>query len=129
SGTSGGIDSGGTDSPTGDGGPGDSGGEAAVDAGAFAKLTLINATADMGPDSNIGTTGAIRVCFKQGTTAASVSVAPYPPLPDKRPVSNPTAPPGIYYGTGGTFPSFGLDLSTRIIVPIVMNAARLAGRT
>ncbi len=129
SGTSGGPDSG-TDTGTGGdtGASTDSGSEAAVDAGAFAKLTLVNASTDMGPDTTIGPTSAIRVCFKQGTNATNISIAPYPPLPDKPPVADPTLPPGIYPGTGGTFPSFGLDLSTRIIVPIVMNAKTLKAR-
>jgi hypothetical protein len=82
----------------------------------------------MGPNAAIGGNAAIRVCFKQGTTDANLGVAPYPPLPDKASAAAPTAPPGIYYGTGGTFPSFGLDLSNRIIVPIVMNAKSLFAR-
>lgn len=91
----------------------------------FAKLTLVNATTDMGPNSALTLRGdaAIRVCFKQGTTQANLGVAPYPPLPDKAPAAG--TPPGIFYGTGGTFPSFGLDLEGRIIVPIVMNASTL----
>jgi len=46
------------------------------------------------------------------------------PLPDKPKGGAPI--PGIFYGTGGTFPSFGLDLEPRIIVPIIMNARTLA---
>ncbi|HSO32247.1 MAG TPA: hypothetical protein VLT33_07025, partial [Labilithrix sp.] len=111
-----------TDSP-----PGDSSLPDAADAAKpnFAKLTLINATTDMGPNSALNARGdaAIRVCFKQGTTAQNLGVAPYPPLPDKAPAVG--TPPGIFYGTGGTFPSFGLDLEGRIIQPIVMNAKTL----
>jgi len=104
----------------------DTGSDATADAGSFAKLTIVNATTDLGPDSRLPNgNGAFRVCFKSGTTQANLAVAPYPPLPDRAPASNPAAPAGIYYGTGGTFPSFGLDLSTRIIQPYLMNAYRL----
>jgi hypothetical protein len=98
-----------------------------VDAGAPAKLTLINALTDLGPNATINSaqTAMIRVCFKQGTTEQNVSVAPYPPLPDSQPSKT---LPGINYGTGGTFPSFGLDLEPRVIVPIIMNAKTLAAK-
>lgn len=116
-----------TETGTPDGSGTDASKEAAVDAGSPAKLTLINATTDMGPNAYIGSpqTAAIRVCFKQGTTEQNLGVAPYPPLPDTAPTK---ALPGIFYGTGGTFPSFGLDLEPRIIVPIVMNAKSLAAK-
>ena len=112
-----------TDSPVGDTGTPDS-----AEAGPkvpFAKLTLINATTDLGPGSRFNGRGdaAFRVCFKTGTTADKLSFAPYPPLPDREPA--PGAPPGVFYGTGGTFPSFPLDLELRVIQPIVMNAKSL----
>jgi hypothetical protein len=98
------------------------------DAGSFAKLTLVNATSDIGPNAVLDARGdaAFRICFKQGTSAQTLGVAPFPPLPDKAPASAPPGTPaGIFYGTGGTFPSFGLDLEGRIIVPIIMNAKTL----
>ncbi len=111
--------------------PGDSAPPDAADSAPkpnFAKLTLINATTDMGPNAAFPGRGdaAIRVCFKQGTTAQNLGVAPYPPLPDK--AKGTSKVPGIFYGTGGTFPSFGLDLEGRIIVPIVMNAKTLLAK-
>lgn len=120
----------GTGSETGtpDGGGGADTSTPPADAGAFAKLTLVNATADMGPNMALNVRGdaMIRICFKQGTTQANLGVAPYPPLPDKPSAGAPAGTPaGIPYGTGGTFPSFGLDLEGRIIVPIVMNVRTL----
>lgn len=91
----------------------------------FAKLTFINATTDLGPNAVLTGRGdaGIRICFKQGTTMANLGVAPYPPLPDKS--TRPPLPAGIPFGSGGTFPSFGLDLEGRIIVPIVMTVKHL----
>jgi len=117
-------EAGGNETGGGDSGS-DTGTDTGTDAGTFAKLTLINATTDMGPNAMLGGNAAIRVCFRQGTNANALDVAPYPPLPDRPNAARPNAPPGIYYGTGGTFPSFGLDLSTRFIQPIVMNAKSL----
>ena len=119
----------GTETSTGPEGGGDSSTDAAKpDTRPFAKLTLVNATSDLGPKAAVNVRGdaAFRVCFKQGTTEQNVSVAPYPPLPDKAPPGSPA--PGIPYGTGGTFPSFGLDLEGRVIVPIIMNAKTLAAK-
>ena len=115
-----------TDSPVGDSSTGD-----AADAAPkpnFAKLTFVNATTDMGTGTYINVRGdsAIRICFKQGTTAQNLGVAPYPPLPDKPKGTQPVA--GVLPGTGGTFPSFGLDLEGRIIVPIVMNVKTLQAK-
>ena len=95
------------------------------DAGTNAKLTLVNATTDMGLNMRFNGRGdaAIRVCFRQGTTQANLAVAGFPPLPEKASALVPA--PGIFYGTGGTFPSFGLDLEPRIIQPVVMNAKSL----
>ena len=123
SGTSGNVPEGSTtDSPSGD---------SATDAADaapkpnFAKLTFVNATTDMGTGTYLTPRGdsAIRICFKQGTTQANLGVAPYPPLPDKPKGTQAFA--GVLPGTGGTFPSFGLDLEGRIIVPIVMNVKTL----
>jgi hypothetical protein len=98
------------------------------DAGTLAKLTLVNATTDMGPNMALNARGdaAIRVCFRQGTTQANIAVAGFPPLPENASATAPAgSPPGIFYGTGGTFPSFGLDLEPRLVQPIVMNAKSL----
>jgi hypothetical protein len=96
----------------------------------FAKLTFINALTDMGAPATTYLNGrgdtAIRICFKQGTTAQNLGVAPYPPLPDKPRGGQPVA--GVLPGTGGTFPSFGLDLEGRIIVPIIMNVKTLVAK-
>jgi hypothetical protein len=103
--------------------------DSARDAGTFAKLTIVNATTDMGTNAEIvAGNAAIRVCFKQGATTQTLITAPYPPLPDKKPESSPLLPAGIYYGTGGTLPSFPLDLETRIVQPIIMNAKSLAAK-
>lgn len=120
-------DTGTQETSTVDGSTADAADGAKPDAGSPAKLTLINAATDLGPNAYIGSAqrAAIRICFKQGTTEQNVGVAPYPPLPDSKPTKE---LPGIFYGTGGTFPSFGLDLEPRIIVPIVMNAASLKAR-
>ena len=91
SGTSGNVPEASTDAPV-----GDSATEAGPDAAkpAYAKLTLVNATTDMGPFSMLNARGdaAIRVCFKTGTTAQNLQVAPYPPLPDKAAAAG--TPPG-----------------------------------
>jgi hypothetical protein len=128
------------DATPGDSNPGDtSTGQDAADSAPkpnFAKLTFINATTDLGDGvadpatSKTALDGrgdtAIRICFKQGTTAQNLGVAPYPPLPDKPKAGQAVA--GVNPGTGGTFPSFGLDLEGRIIVPIVMNVKSLVIR-
>ena len=134
SGTSGNVPEASTDAPVGDTGTGD-----AADAAPkpnFAKLTFVNAVTDLGdgltPASASATSlndrgdTAIRICFKQGTTQANLGVAPYPPLPDKPKAGQAVA--GVLPGTGGTFPSFGLDLEGRIIVPIVMNVKTLLAK-
>lgn len=106
-----------------------------VDAGPpLAKLTLINAAVDLGDDATLNPTPnirtqALRICFKTGTTQANLSVAPYPPLPREAPAGTPAGtPPGLYLNTGGAFPSFGIDLEGRILIPIVMNAKSLAAK-
>lgn len=107
----------------------DSGADAGqADAGPpLAKITIVGAAADLGPNAKLPNgNAAFRVCFKAGSSANDLTVAPYPPLPDKSAV--PGAPPGIYIGTGGTFPSFGVDLEPRVIQPIIMNAYSLAKR-
>jgi hypothetical protein len=119
-----------TDSPVGDSATADAADAAKPN---FAKLTFVNAVTDLGDGQTPATASAtslndrgdtaIRICFKQGTTAQNLGVAPYPPLPDKPKGTQTVA--GVFPGTGGTFPSFGLDLEGRIIVPIVMNVKSL----
>jgi hypothetical protein len=105
----------------------DTGVDATPTDGPFAKLTLVNAATDLGPNAAIGASAAFRLCFAQGVTQANLSVAPYPPLPDKRPAGQ-VDPAGIYHGAGRTLPGFGLDLENRFLVPIVMNAATLLAK-
>ena len=92
-----------------------------------AKLTIVNAATNFGPNTAIVPTGhaGIRLCFKQGTTDANVDYAPFPPLPDKPPALGSQLPPALYIGTGEAFPNFGIDLSNRILVPILMNPLKL----
>lgn len=120
------------------GGGGDTGTpDTGVDAGPpLAKLTLVNAAVDLGPSDEVDInpnagvrTQAVRICFKTGTTEQNLSIAPYPPLPREAPAGTPAnTPPGLYLNTGGAFPSFGIDLEGRILVPIIMNAKTLAAR-
>jgi hypothetical protein len=86
-----------------------------------AKLQLVNAALDFGPDSQ---SGGLRVCFAIGATEAGAAIAPLPPLPDGK--TNPAAPfPGVFIGTGGPVQGTGADLSGLVVVPYVMNAQRL----
>ena len=108
--------------------PGDDGGQdaapdqqAPVDAGTNAKLQLVNAATDFGPNNVVG---GLRVCYGLGPTAA---IAPLPPLPDRK--SSDAQPyPGVFIGTGGAVQGTGADLTTVAITPYVMNAASLAER-
>ena len=108
------------DGPVGDGG---------LEANAsitLAKLTFVNAAADLGYDVRLPNRfQGIRLCFKQGTTDANLDYAPFPPLPDKPLPVAPQLPPALYIGTGEALPSFGIDLSNRILVPILMNPLTL----
>lgn len=100
-----------------------------VDASAsihIAKLTFVNAATDFGVYSSPAAGfQAIRLCFKQGTTDANLDYAPFPPLPDRPSAIAPHLPPGLYAGTGEALPNFGIDLSNRILVPILMNVVTL----
>lgn len=116
---------GGTDSATGDSATGDSSVKDAAVVN-FAKLTFINAATDLGAGFDLpspaGRNQAIRICFEQAVAPAALSLAPYPPLPDNKPSK---AAPGIAIGTGGTFPSFGLDLQNRALKPYIVSARKL----
>lgn len=109
-------DTGTPDTGTPDTGPGDAGPP-------NAKITVVNAVTDLGPQASINGNNALRICFALGPTAEAASISPVPPLPDTS--SNPAIPPGIYIGTGGALPSFGLDLEPFVVVPYAMNAAAL----
>ncbi len=120
-----GVDSGpGNETSTGDSSTDSSVKDAAVIN--FAKLTFINAATDLGPGFDTPTAAGInqpiRICFEQSVAPAALSLAPYPPLPDNRPSK---AAPGIALGTGGTFPSFGLDLQNRALKPYIVSARKL----
>lgn len=91
----------------------------------IAKISIINAGTDFGPTNPAG---AVRVCFALTAPGATPVIASVPPLPDEPPASNPSAPPGIYIGTGGAFRSFGIPLDNAAVTPYVMNSTRLAQR-
>ncbi|MCA9585950.1 MAG: hypothetical protein KC657_11385 [Myxococcales bacterium] len=125
------ADSGTPDSTTPDTGTPDTGGNTdGGDAGpkpAIAKLTLVNASTSLGAAGDLpnGSNG-IRICFARGTdNTVKDGVAPYPPLPIKTPG---TPFPMIPNGTGGSFPSLGVDLEPLFIQPYVMNARTLFGK-
>jgi hypothetical protein len=105
---------------------------ATPDAGAAGtpRLTFVNAAHDLGPTSVIGANAGIRLCFKQGSMAQNLSIAPFPPLPDRAPPgdSGVATAPGIYLGTGAMLPAIGLNFEGRIIVPILMNVKSLSVR-
>jgi len=115
-------DGGGADTAPGD----DDGGQDGAtpppqDAGTNAKLQLVNAATDFGPNNTVG---ALRVCYGLGPTAA---LAPLPPLPDRK--SSDAQPfPGVFIGTGGAVQGTGADLTAVAITPYVMNAGALAAR-
>lgn len=91
------------------------------DAGTNAKMQLVNAVTDFGPNNPVG---AMRLCYGLG---AAGTVAPLPPLPDRK--SSEAQPyPGVYIGTGGAVQGTGIDLSPIAITPYVMNAQSLAER-
>lgn len=103
-------------------------GQAATDSGAGAsgpRLTLVNATYDLGPNAAIGASAAIRLCFKQGSVVQNLSVAPVAPVPELAVAGSPPGKPGLYYGTGVKLPYVGVDFAGRIVVPIVMNVRSL----
>jgi hypothetical protein len=88
-----------------------------------AKLQFVNAATDLGPSPS-ATGNAIRVCYAVGATEASAQIAALAPLPDTK--SSERLPfPGVFAGTGGPFPSTGVDLSGLVVVPYVMNAFKL----
>jgi hypothetical protein len=90
-----------------------------------AKIQLVNAATDFGPNNPVG---ALRVCFELGAPGASKkTVAQLPPLPDTN--GSAALPyPGVFIGTGGPVSSTGTDLAPYELTPYLMNAGRLASR-
>lgn len=88
-----------------------------------ARLQMVNAATDFGPDDK---SGALRVCFAAGTTAANVQVTGLPALPDQS--ADPALPPGLPIGVGGVLTGTGLDLTPLFVQPYLMNAERLFAR-
>lgn len=126
-----GNDTGTSDSGGGNDGGSDSGQDGGDAAPTFelAKLTVVNAATDFGPASTVpGGSGfqAIRICFAVGPSEAASGVSPVPPQPETGPTG--LTVPGLYFGTGGKLPSFGLDLQNLVVVPYVMNAKILADK-
>jgi len=116
-------DGGGADTAPGD----DDGGQDGAtpppqDAGSPARLQLVNAATDFGPNL---ASGGLRVCFAAGTTAENVTVTPLPALPEESAV--PGVPPAVFIGLGGNVTGTGLPLNTLFIQPYLMNAESIGG--
>lgn len=96
-----------------------------------AKIVIVNAATDFGPNANIGPANAqaIRICFGLAPNVAAAGAATITPIPPQPDQGRPGLPPGVYIGTGGIFKSFGLDLSTVAIVPYIMNARNMAAKS
>lgn len=120
------ADTGTSDTGTPDtGSPTDGGADADADATSGpepAKLTLINAATDFGPNNPIG---ALRVCY-QAIAGATEVWAQTPPLPNRSTGATPF--PGLFIGTGGPVPSTGTKLETLAIRPYLLNAFELEQR-
>lgn len=130
------VDSGGggTDTGTTETGTTDGATDGGTDSGPAvptAKIVVVNAATDFGPNANIPigpTTNlqAIRVCFALGPDTTSVLTATPAPLPPQPDGPKPAfGPEGIYIGTGGIFKKFSIDLEPLAVLPIVMNAKTL----
>jgi hypothetical protein len=112
--------------------PTDSGGtDARTEAGPTptpAKIQIVNAATDLGPGSDVNLAGnPLRACYGVGTTEANAQVASLSPLPDTATGTQPF--PGVFAGTGGPVPSSGIDLSGLVLVPYILNAAKLQALT
>lgn len=92
---------------------------------ASARLTIVNAAHDLGPASVLGTTSAIRLCFLQGASPETLTVLPFPPLPDRVLPGTGATLAGIPSASGVMLPSIGLDFARRIVVPVIVNARSL----
>ncbi len=93
-----------------------------------ARIMLVNAAHDLGPDvnSNDERSGEIQLCLRQGSIAENLSVTPQPPLPTRGSLGE--EEPAIPYGSAARIAAPGLNLASRITVPIVMNTKRLRAR-
>lgn len=118
------------DAPQGDSTTGTDSGDGAVKP-ENAKIVIVNAATDFGPSANIGPANAqaIRICFGLAPNVAAAGAATITPIPPQPDQGRPGLPPGVYIGTGGIFKSFGLDLSTVAIVPYIMNARSMFGKS
>ena len=102
------------------------------DAGTPAKIFLVHAGTNLGPNtSNTGAfAGGVRVCFATATKPSpgdgDFQPTPFPALPSDGGGAAPY--PGLFIGTGGPFPSSGADLEQITIRPYLMNAQSLNNR-
>lgn len=124
-GTSGGPTDSGNDGSSGQV-PVDAGDSGPVDSGKktpAAKLQLVNAAVDLGPNEMLG---GLRICYKAGIDVAHAGFPPaLPPLPNR----NPKTPyPGLFIGTGGSVEGSGSSLAQAAIVPYVISGASLQAR-
>lgn len=93
-----------------------------VDAGSPARLQLVNAATDFGPNLQ---SGGLRVCFAAGKAEGNITVTPLPAMPEESSV--PGVPPAVYIGLGGNVTGTGLPLNDLIIQPYLMNAESISG--
>lgn len=104
----------------------DSGADSAPPPPPPAKLQLVNAATDLGPND----VGALRVCFQvapAGTTdPTQFKWASLPPLPNRNSAPDQLPFPGLYIGTGGPIPGTGVDFTSLIIRPYIFSAQSLA---
>ncbi len=100
---------------------------AMVDAGPrlTPRLTIVNATHDLGPGSVERTSSAVRFCFLQGATTETLSVVPDVPLPDRALPGTGSNLPGIPAASGVSLTLANLDFAARIVVPMVLSARSL----
>lgn len=90
------------------------------------RLTIVNATHDLGPGSVERTNSAVRFCFLQGATTETLSVVPVVvPLPDRAQPGTGSTLLGIPAASGVNLALGNLDFVGRIVVPIVFSARSL----
>lgn len=115
----------------GDSGPKDSGGDGEGGTGpAPAKIYFVHGGTSLGNSTEFGVnalSGGVRVCFQTSTdNGATFSTSPFAANPTD--ASIPGAPPGLYIGQGGVYPTSGVDLEPFAIRPFLMNAKTLAAK-
>jgi hypothetical protein len=122
-------DSGGTDgnnNNTPDTGGGDTGTDSSPPGPTPAKIVLVHAATDYGPNNP---SGIVRVCYATKTaTDTDFSISPLDPLPHTKAPDSQLPFPGIPIGAGGPFPSTGIPLESFSIRPYIISAAALAAR-